>query len=39
VAHPDRQRYSYQLTLIHADGRMETREPVATSDLLAIQPL
>lgn len=39
VAHPDRQRYSYQLTLIHADGRIETRDPVATSDLLAIQPL
>jgi hypothetical protein len=38
-AHPDSQRYSYQLTLIHADGRMETRDPVATSDLLAIQPL
>lgn len=39
VAHPDRQRYSYQLTLIHGDGRIETREPVSTADLLAIQPL
>lgn len=39
VAHPDRQEYSYQLTLIHADGRLEEREPVRTANLLAIQPL
>ncbi|MEM7052236.1 MAG: hypothetical protein AAF604_21395 [Acidobacteriota bacterium] len=39
VAHPDRQTYSYQLTLIHGDGRIERREPVKTADLLAIQPL
>ncbi|MEM7481951.1 MAG: hypothetical protein AAF481_12320 [Acidobacteriota bacterium] len=39
VADPNRQTYSFQLTLIHSDGRIEKRDPINTSDLLVIQPL
>lgn len=39
VAHPDRRAFTYELTLIHADGRVEKRDPVRTADLLAIAAL
>jgi hypothetical protein len=39
VASSARLGYSYQLTLIHDDGRLEVRDPVATSDLLVVCPL
>jgi hypothetical protein len=31
--------YTFQLTLIRADGTQDARPPVTTSDLLAVQPL
>jgi hypothetical protein len=39
VADPAREAYAYQLTLVHADGRMEQRDPVTTADLLVVIPL
>lgn len=39
VADPSRQTYTCQMTLIHADGRMEARDPIAATDLLLVYPL
>lgn len=39
VASAARQAYTYALTLIHADGTIERREPILTSDLLIVHPL
>jgi hypothetical protein len=39
VADPARQAYTYQLTLVHADGTIDARPPVITADLVAVQPL
>ena len=39
VADPARESFIYQLSLIHADGRIEQKDPVTTADLLVICPL
>jgi hypothetical protein len=39
VADPARQSYTYQVTLIRADGTQSPQPPVTTADLLAIQSL
>jgi hypothetical protein len=39
VADPARQSFSYQLTLIHANGQTEQKDPVSTEDLLIVCPL
>lgn len=39
IADPARQSYTYQLSLIHADGRTEQKDPVSTEDLLIVCPL
>ncbi|MGH8531190.1 MAG: hypothetical protein ACREV1_00320 [Gammaproteobacteria bacterium] len=39
VADPARQTYTYQLTYIRNDGRVEPQPPVATTDLLVVQAL
>jgi hypothetical protein len=39
VADPAREAFDWTLTLIHADGTLETRPPVTTSDLLVVVPL
>jgi hypothetical protein len=39
IANQAKQTYSYQLSMIHADGRVEARDPVNASDLLLIVPL
>jgi hypothetical protein len=39
IADLGRPAYSYQLTLVHSDGRSEVRDPVTASDLLLIVPL
>jgi hypothetical protein len=39
VADPARQAYTYQVTLIRADGTQSPQPPVTTADLLAIQSL
>jgi hypothetical protein len=39
VADVARQAFVYQLTLIHADGSSETKDPVTCTDLLIVCPL
>lgn len=39
IADLTRQAYTYQVSLVHADGSIEARDPVAASDLLLIVPL
>jgi hypothetical protein len=39
VADPARQAFVYQLTLIHADGHNEVRDPVTSTELLVVCPL
>lgn len=39
VADAARQAYTYQVTLVRADGTLSAQPPVTTSDLLAIQSL
>jgi len=39
VADRTRQAYTYELTLVHSDGRLEPLAPVSTEDLMVIQPL
>jgi hypothetical protein len=39
VADPSQHAFDYQLTLIHQDGRMETRDPVTTDKKLVVIPL
>jgi len=39
VADPARAAYDWTLTLVHGDGRIETRPAVTTSDLLVVVPL
>jgi hypothetical protein len=39
IADPAREAYTWQLSLVHADGRIETRDPVSATDLLLIVPL
>jgi hypothetical protein len=39
VADSARQSFVYQLTLIHADGHSEVRDPVTSTDLLVVCPL
>ncbi|HZS35833.1 MAG TPA: hypothetical protein VFF06_03355 [Polyangia bacterium] len=39
IADVTKQAYTYQLSLVHADGHIETRDPVTASDLLLIVPL
>ncbi len=39
IADPTRQAYTYQLSLVHSDGTIETRDPVSSVSLLLIVPL
>ena len=39
VADPERQEYAFQVTLIRADGTVETQPPVTSSDLLLVYRL
>jgi hypothetical protein len=39
IADLTKQAYSYEVSLVHADGRIETRDPVSATDLLLIVPL
>jgi len=39
VADQARQSFIYQLSLIHADGRIEQKDPVTTADLLVVCPM
>ena len=39
ISDPARQAFTYQVSLIHADSRIEQLDPVTTQDLLIIYPL
>ncbi len=39
IADPARQSFTYQLTLIHANGQSEQKDAVSTGDLLIVCPL
>ena len=39
IADPARQSFTYQLTLIHANGQSEEKDAVSTGDLLIVCPL
>jgi hypothetical protein len=39
IADLSKQAYTYQLSLVHADGRIDVRDPVTATDLLVVVPL